>query len=186
VRFVAFVLLGSALLIGGCRDPYVSQTLSTASAGSWKIEKQTDRITAAPISSSQVIGVGSTSGTDVAQPAGLQLMCFENKPVVRFSFEFKIGSDKNTVMGYRFDDQPGRENVDSRILLGYQVIVIEDPATVAQFLADMAGSRELYVRLRSLNVGRTTGQFKVDGADEAVKAAYADCPLPQTGPRRGA
>jgi hypothetical protein len=178
-------LLGSALLIGGCRDPYVSQTISTVSAGNWKIERQTDRITAAPVSSAQLIGVGSTSAFGATLPAGLQLMCFENKPLVRFSFEFKIGSDKNTVMGYRFDDKPGRENVDSRILLGYQVIVIEDPATVAQFLADMAGSRELYVRLRSLTVGRTTGQFKVDGAAEAVQAAYADCPLPQPGPRRG-
>jgi hypothetical protein len=181
------VLLGIAVLLGGCaRDPYVSPTASTVSAGNWKIERQTDRITAAPISSAQLTGIGSNTAVPSWQPAGLQLSCFENKPLVRFAFDFKIGTDRNTIMGYRFDDKPGRDNVESRVLYGYQVIVIEQPAAVAQFIADMAGSRELYVRLRSLTQGRTTGQFKIEGAAEAAQAAYADCPVGEPGPRRGA
>jgi hypothetical protein len=96
---------------------------------------------------------------------------------VRFAFEFKIGSDKNTFMGYRFDDKPGRDNAESRVLYGEQMIVLEERAAVAQFVADMAGSSSLYVRIRSLTNGRTTAEFKLDGPDAAVQAAYADCPI---------
>ena len=112
-----------------------------------------------------------------AQPAQLQLTCFERNPVVRFSFEFKIGSDKNSALGYRFDDKPGRDNVESRILLGYTVIVIEDKAAVAQFIDELANSNTLYLRIRSLNAGRTTAEFRVAGAAAAVQAALAECPV---------
>jgi hypothetical protein len=57
------------------------------------------------------------------------------------------------------------------------VIVIEDRASVADFIRDMSGSRTLYVRIRSLNAGRSTAEFKLDGSDAAVKAAFAECPL---------
>lgn len=43
--------------------------------------------------------------------------------------------------------------------------------------ADMSGSRTLYVRIRSLNAGRTTAEFSLEGAAAAVQAAFADCPL---------
>jgi hypothetical protein len=186
VRFVALVfavVLASGL--GGClRDPYVAGSPVTSS--NWRIDRQTDRITAAPVSSSQLFTAnGSHSGEPYAKPASIQLMCFENKPVVRFAFEFKIGSDKNTFMGYRFDDKPGRDNAESRVLYGQQMIVIEERAAVAQFVADMAGSSSLYVRIRSLTNGRTTAEFKLDGSDAAVQTAYADCPIaPDPAPAR--
>jgi len=104
----------------------------------------------------------SHSGEDYAKPAQLQLTCFERNPVVRFSFEFKIGSDKNSALGYRFDDKPGRDNVESRILIGYTVIVIEDKAAVAQFVDELVNSNTLYLRIRSLNGGRTTAEFRVE------------------------
>jgi hypothetical protein len=169
------VVLASGL--GGClRDPYVAG--SPVASGNWRIDRQTDRITAAPVSSSQLFTTSSShSGEPFAKPASIQLTCFENKPVVRFAFEFKIGSDKNTFMGYRFDDKPGRDNVESRVLYGQQMIVIEERAAVAQFVADMAGSSSLYVRIRSLTNARTTAEFKVDGSDAAVQSAYADCPI---------
>ena len=107
----------------------------------------------------------------------LQLTCFERNPVVRFSFEFKVGSDENSALGYRFDDKPGRDNVASRILLGYTVIVIEDKAAVAQFIDELVNSSTLYLRIRSLNAGRTTAEFRVAGAAAAVQAALAECPV---------
>ena len=42
------------------------------------------------------------------------------------------------MLGYRFDDKPGRDNVESRVLLGYTVIVIEDKTAVAQFVDELA------------------------------------------------
>ncbi len=110
-------------------------------------------------------------------PALMQLTCFVKTPLVRFSFEFKIGSDKNTILGYRFDDKPGRDNVESRILIGYTVIVIEDQGEVFRFVQDLASSKMLLLRIRSLNGGRTVADFKLDGAQEAIEAGFAGCPI---------
>jgi hypothetical protein len=178
MRWVAFV--GAALLLGGCtaRDPYVSNTANTVSSGEWRIERQTDRITGSAIASALLWTRNSShSGEDYAKPAQMQLTCFEQKPVVRLVFEFKIGSDKNSALGYRFDDKPGRDNVESRILLGYNVIVIEDKTAVAQLVDELINSNVLYLRIRSLNAGRTTAEFRVAGAAAAVQAALAECPV---------
>jgi hypothetical protein len=185
VHSVAFV--GVALLLGACaRDPYVSTTANTVSAGEWKIERQADRITGNAIASALLRTRNSShSDVDFAQPAQLQLTCFERNPVARFSFEFKIGSDKNSSLGYRFDDKPGHDNVESRILLGYTVIVIEDKAAVAQFVDELVNSNTLYLRIRSLNGGRTTAEFRVGGAAAAVQAALAECQVtPPQGQKR--
>jgi hypothetical protein len=165
--------------LGGCtaRDPYVS-TANTISSGEWKIERQADRITGNAIASALLWTRNSShSGEDYAKPAEIQLMCFESKPVARFMFGFKIGSDKNSSLGYRFDDRPGRDNVESRVLLGYNVIVIEDKTAMAQFVDELVSSNVLYLRIRSLNAGRTTAEFRVVGAAAAVQAAFAGCPV---------
>jgi hypothetical protein len=173
-----------AALLGGCiTDPGPYSTY--AKAGSWRIDKHVDRVTAQPVAG--VVTMTQTSwntGEIGARQASLQLACFENKPIAKFGFSFKIGSDKNTSFGYRFDDKPGHDNVESRVLLGYQVLVIEDKAALAQFLADLVGSNVLYVRIRSLNSGNTSAEFKVDGADAALQAAYVDCPPPASPPGR--
>jgi hypothetical protein len=180
MRWIA--LVGVALLLGACADPYVSNTANTISSGEWKIERQSDRVTGNAIASALLRTRNSShSGEDYTQPSLLQLTCFERNPVVRFSFEFKIGSDKNSALGYRFDDKPGRDNVESRILIGYTVVVIEDKTAVAQFIDELVNSSMLYVRIRSLNAGRTTAEFRVAGAAAAVQAALAECPAtPQT------
>ncbi|MEA2888713.1 MAG: hypothetical protein QOD11_3073 [Bradyrhizobium sp.] len=179
MRVVAFIVL--ALGLGSCADPYVSTTANTVSSGEWKIERQADRITGNAIASALLRTRNSShSGEAYAQPAQLQLTCFERNPVVRFSFEFKIGSDKNSALGYRFDDKPGHDNVESRILIGYTVIVIEDKAAVAQFIDELINSNTLYLRIRSLNSGRTTAEFRVAGAPAAVQAALAECPVAAT------
>lgn len=176
VRIVVFIVL--ALGLGACADPYVSTTANTISSGEWRIERQADRVTGNAIASALLRTRNSShSGEDYAKPAQLQLTCFERNPVVRFSFEFKVGSDDNSALGYRFDDKPGRDNFASRILLGYTVLVIEDKAAVAQFVDELVNSNTLYLRIRSLNAGRTTAEFRVAGAAAAVQAALAECPV---------
>jgi hypothetical protein len=175
VRWIAFA--GVALSLGACADPNVSTTANTISSGEWKIERQADRVTGSAIASALLMTKNSSHSQDAfAHPAQLQLTCFERNPVVRFSFEFKIGSDKNSALGYRFDDKPGRDNVESRILIGYTVLVIEDKAAVAQFIDELVNSSMLYIRIRSLNSGRTTAEFRVAGAAAAVQAALVECP----------
>jgi hypothetical protein len=166
--------------LGACaaRDPYVS-SVGAATSGNWKIERQLDRITGAPLASALVTTrKSSNSAVPFAQPAMLQISCLDKAPLVRFSFQFKVGADRNSVLGYRFDEKPGHE-VEARFLQDSKVVVIEDGAEVARFVNDMATSHLLYVRVRSLNSGRSSAEFIVDGAPAAIDAAFAGCSLEQ-------
>ena len=181
MRCVAWVML--ALLLGACsgRDPLVfSQQVKDS--GNWQIEKTVDRVTGQPVASALLKTRASNSAVQFPQPAMMQLTCFDKTPLVRFSFEFKIGSDKNSILGYRFDEKPGRDNVESRILIGYTVMVIEDPAEVYRFVQDLASSSTLVVRIRSLNAGRTVADFKLDGVQQAIEAGFAGCPVVEPPP----
>jgi len=167
-----------ALTIAGCaaRDPYVAGGV-TARAGQWRIEQQTDRITGRPVSSAFLSARATTSATQlIARNAVLQLLCFRGAPVVRIEFHERIGSNRNSMLGYRFDDRPGKE-AEARFLQNYTTVVIEDPAEVAAFARDLATAQTLYVRVRSLNAPRNSAEFAVAGGDEAVRAAYAGCPV---------
>jgi hypothetical protein len=115
------------------------------------------------------------------QSASLQLSCFMTQPVVKFNFESKIGTNLNSYLGYRFDERPGHE-IGARFVKGASAVVIEDKAEVAQF--ELATSRVLYVRIRSLNAGRTAAEFKVEGAQAAIDAALAGCPVTAPAPQR--
>lgn len=176
-----------AVSVAACstRDPSVFQNeANTAAVGNWRIERTPDRITGVPVPSAQLATTqSSNSATSHSKPAVIQFTCFENRPIVRFSFEFKIGSDLNSVLGYRFDDRPGHDNVPSRVLLGYRVIVIEDSAAVAQFTDELSASKSLVVRIRSLNAGRTVADFQTDGSKAAVDAVLTNCPA-AAGPMR--
>ena len=175
---IAIAVLAAATSACSTRDPSVFQNeANTAAAGNWRIERTPDRITGVPVPSAQLATTqSSNSAVPRTRPAAIQLTCFENRPIIRFSFEFRIGSDLNSVLGYRFDDRPGHDNVPSRVLLGYKVIVIEDGAAVAQFTQELASSKSLVVRIRSLNAGRTVADFQTEGGKAAVDAVLANCP----------
>jgi len=172
-------IAGAGLLLAACNhDPYVNVIpANTISSGEWRIERQIDRVTGAPISSAILTtNHVSNSGIVVAPPAQMQLACFKEHPVVVFVFAFKIGSTRNAELGYRFDEKPGHEP-RVRVVEDYKRAVIEDRNEVAQFAGELATAGGLYVRIRSLNAGRTSAEFKVAGAPAAIAAAYAGCPL---------
>ena len=166
-------------MLGGCgtpRDPYVTSAGDTAS-GNWKIAHQPDKINGENLPSATVRAMASNTYAANAKDSMLQITCFDRQPVVRFAFAFKVGSDKNTILGYRFDDKPGRDSVTARVLTGETSIVIDNPVAVAQFVNDLTGSHKLYVRIRSLTLGRTTAEYPLEGSDAAVQAAFAGCPV---------
>jgi hypothetical protein len=171
----AAIVAGVACVLGGCaaRDPLVSNAV-TASSGNWRVERQIDRITGAPMSSALLMAQASNSAVAFTKPVMLQITCFRNAPLVRLAFEFKVGSTRNSVFGYRFDEKPGRE-INARFINGFKTVVIEDGADVKPFLADLASSKVLYVRIRSLSSGRSSAEFQLAGGAEAVKAALAGC-----------
>jgi hypothetical protein len=176
--FAALAAL-AALLLAACSgyDPYVYGGQAKI-AGHWRIEQETDRITGAPISSAQVNTPRVSNGNlPFGTPAaGLQLICFKQQPAVLIKFQFKIGSTRNAEMGYSFDNRPGRQPM-VRVVEDYKTIVIEDQDEVRRFASELATANILYIRIRSLNALRTSAEFQVDGAPEAIAAAYASCPL---------
>jgi hypothetical protein len=182
-------LMGMAVLLGACtgRDPYVAAPANTVS-GAWKIERQVDRITGAPVPSAIiVIDNASNSFADRPRPASLQFTCFDGKPLIRFTFDFKVGTEGNAMLGYRFDERPGRDNAAARFLQEHRTVVIEDRAEIARFVGELADARNLLIRIRSLSSGRTTAEFKVEGAGAAIEAAFAGCPVaPRSEPRKRA
>jgi hypothetical protein len=172
----------AALSLSACaaRDPLVDGRISRV-AGNWQIERAVDRVTHAPVSSA-FMHTSTVANSFIAfpPPAAMQLTCFKDEPIVRFTFPFKVGSTRNAQLGYAFDKSPGREP-DVRVVEGAKNVVIEDTAEVARFAAELAGATTLYVRIRSLNAGRTSAEFAVAGAPAAIAAAYAQCPLPNAG-----
>lgn len=188
-RVLGVLIAGGTLgvMLSGCaaRDPYVSNSEAMARVGGWRIERVEDRITGLPVSSSMLPASVTSSATQlIARNALLQLMCFQNAPVVRIAFNDRVGSNRNAMLGYRFDDRPGKE-AEARFLRDYKTVVIEGPDEVAAFAEALTTARQLYVRIRSLNNPRTSAEFSVAGGGEAVKAAYAGCPIRPTAKRAG-
>lgn len=177
LRFSALV---GAVMLSGCMSN------GTLRSGHWIIDQRPDQITGTPVGGAYTMAWGATkSGDPSIYTASLQLTCFENRPIAKLNFQFKIGSDLNTSLGYRFDDKPGHDAVESRVLLGNRVLVLEDPAALRQFIAELRGSNRLFVRIRALNTGNSAVDFKVGGAEPAIEAAYAACPLaPEPAPAR--
>jgi hypothetical protein len=169
----------AGLILGGCvRDPFVTERGETRS-GEWWIPHQIDRVTDAALPSAYVFAEASNSNVDFPRVSSMQLTCMNGAPLIRFAFDFKIGSNRNTILGYRFDGKPGHDNVGSRIVRGNQIIVIEDRAEIASFVRELAGATTLYVRIRSINGGRTAVEYPLDGSAAAIRAAFAKCDVPQ-------
>jgi hypothetical protein len=172
-----------ALALAACaaRDPPVEAKTGVVAGSKWQIERAIDRITNARVSSA-LVQTRTVANSFIAfpPPAAMQLTCFKGGPIVRFTFPFKVGSTRNAQLGYAFDQNPGREP-DVRFVEGAKNVVIEDPDEVARFASGLAGAATLYVRIRSLNVGRTSAEFEVAGAPAAIAAAYEECPLPKAG-----
>jgi hypothetical protein len=141
------------------------------------VERQIDRVTGAPVANAFVIA-RNTSNTDILFPSlgSLSIGCFKGQPVVRFSFDFKVGASRNSALGYSFDSRPGGE-VNARILRDERTVMIEDRNEVLRFVNEMMTSNSLYVRIRSLNAGRSSAEFDLAGAPTAIASAYTDCPI---------
>lgn len=182
------MIVAASVALGGCtRDPFVTEKDETR-IHEWWIPHQIDRVTGAALPSAYVYGEASNSNVEYPRVSSLLLTCMPgNRPLIRFAFDFKIGSLLNTTLGYRFDDLPGHDIVPTRVVRGNQIIVIEEPDAVASFVAELEKAATLYVRIRSINGGRTAVDYPVRGAWGAVRAAFANCamaPPPQLEPGR--
>ncbi len=122
-RCVLAVVAAVSLSACATRDPFVSTAGATPS-GNWRIERQVDRVTGAPLTSALLTTRSSShSAVPYPRPAVLQLACFKEQPIVRLAFEFKVGSNRNAMLGYRFDEKPGPE-IEARFVQDYKTVVI--------------------------------------------------------------
>lgn len=168
----------SAMALAACaRDGLVTPAGETRS-GEWYISHQIDRITGLELPGSTLFGMASNSNYQWPRVSSLQLTCFGGKPLIRFAFDVKIGSNRNTALAYRFDGRPGHEDVEARVVRNNQIIVIENDAAVARFVAEMPGAHTLYVRVRSINGGRTAAEYPLAGSAAAMRAAFGTCTMP--------
>lgn len=181
-QFGAKLSLCLALVLGACSgDP----TLNRYKSGEWLIEGKIDRVSDKP---RYQAGILTRSRSDKAEPfqsefAQLQLLCFDNAPVVYFRFLTPVGSNRNSRLSYRFDGNPGHD-VTVRILRNEQTIVIENQDDVVRFVDQMRTASMLIVQVFSLTEFLSTADFKVEGAEKAIDAVYAGCP-PRPSPRPG-
>jgi hypothetical protein len=178
VASVGMIVAATVALCSCTRDPFVTEEGETR-IRDWWIPHQIDRVTGAPLPSAYVYAEASNSNIEYPRVSSLMLTCMPgNRPLIRFAFDFKIGSLLNTTLGYRFDDLPGHEIVPSRVVRGNNIIVIEEPDAIALFVAELEKAVTLYVRIRSINGGRTSVEYPVQGAWGAVRAAFANCAMP--------
>lgn len=172
MRVVFAVVL--ALSLGAC----AGTEGSTQSAGNWKIERKLDRISGAPAARVylQKMALNAKGQFDTAT---LQLACFNGKPIVHLAFNFRIGTNKNAIVEYRFDANPGRK-ASAEILSDHRTVVVDEKGELAQFVGELAASSVLIMRVVSLTDPRTEVEFHTAGAPIAIEAAYASCPPPQS------
>jgi hypothetical protein len=173
-RFLLF-----ALLLGACaaRTPFIAAA-AAESSGNWKITEKTDPITGSPASTALLRSSKTMNSALAVTPAGyLQLGCFKGKPSVGLVFAFDVGNTKDSEFGYRSDAKPGLQ-IGPRFLSNHRTIVIEAKADVERFAAQLIASNVLLVQIRSLTEGQTRAEFQVNGAQAAIDAAFAGCPLP--------
>lgn len=178
VASICMIVAASTALCSCTRDPFVTEEGETR-IRDWWIPHQVDRVTGAALPSAYVYAEASNSNVEYPRVSSLMLTCMPgNRPLIRFAFDFKIGSVLNTTLGYRFDDLPGHEIVPTRVVRGNNIIVIEDPDAIALFVAELQKAETLYVRIRSINGGRTSVEYPVRGAWGAMRAAFANCAMP--------
>ena len=170
-----------APLLAACAG---TQSANMTSAGAWKIDQRIDRISGVPAPSAMVGKPVLDSGTLVFHQTLLQLMCFEGAPIVRFAFDFNIGSANSTTLSYRFDDKPGHPNAAVNLVgRDAKVITIEEPRVVAQFAEELVTSNVLHVDVHSLTKAALKIDYPVTGGAAAVEASYAACPIGSENPR---
>jgi hypothetical protein len=189
VVFILGCALSACMTTGEVGLTPASVTASSAAAapptGEWKFDRRVDRATGKPVGKAFVVTTRVTlrTGRVFARPAGLQLQCFKDKPIVELKFLDRVGSNRSATLAYRFDDKPPRDAA-VRFLPDTKTVVIEDKPAVQQFVADLRTANKLFVSINSLVVGATRAEFSVHDAEPAIETGFADCPLPSAPQRR--
>jgi len=198
------VALCAALALGACGSasiglaPAPSQAAAASPGaqdaapqplGEWKYDGRIEQTTGKPVGRAylRTDKVTLRVGKLLSDPAFLLLDCFKNEPTIMFRFTGgRVGFNNSSSLTYRFDDKPPREP-RVRFLRGARSIVIEDRASVRQFVAELRNATTLLVSVKSMTFGMTRAEFPVQHAAAAIEKSFAACPLPdEKAPRMAA
>src|SRR5262249_2161616 len=101
VMRIAIAVVLAFVLAGCVANP---QPIVTAASGpaqgptAWNIRKNTDRISGKPAASAFVVSVRTSYSKRDGRPAGVELSCFEHRPVVRVQFMARVGADRSAIL----------------------------------------------------------------------------------------
>jgi hypothetical protein len=88
-------------------------------------DRMTDRVADVPISSAGVSAMASNAVEPFPQLSFMQLSCFINSSVISFKFPFTVDSERNSFLGYRFDESPDHDP-NARFVASASTVIIED------------------------------------------------------------
>jgi hypothetical protein len=167
----AVIWTAAALLLGACATPDHPET------GKWKFEPVFDPTVDAPVTTAFLSISRFELLTGDLYEGNLQLMCFRKRPIIRFAFNIKVGTDRSAGVTYRFDGHPARE-VNAKFFARDKVIVIDRLDEVEQFVGQLASAQNLFLRITVLTTDSIVARFEVHGARHAIERSFATCPLP--------
>jgi hypothetical protein len=166
------------LLLGGCETAMslIVPVGGDARTGNWRIERVADPVSRTGQQPSASLPSRSWhSKYTLPRSVVMQITCAKTQPQVRFAFDIRVGSSRTATVEYRFDDRPLQE-VKARFRQESTMAVLEDEDEVAELIGGLTTARALHLRIRSLNLGVTTAEFRLDGAASATAVALMSCP----------
>ena len=174
------------LLLGGCETAMslVMPVGGDSGTGNWRIERVADPVSRTGQQPSASLPSRSWhSKYTLPRSVSMQLTCAKTQPQVRFAFDIRVGSNRSATMEYGFDDRPMQE-VKVRFRQESTMAVMDDDDEVAELLGGLTASRVLHLRIKSLTLGVTTADFRLEGGASAMAVALMSCPPPQATAQR--
>lgn len=175
MKAMKWAALAAISFIVGCVSAPSPTTLGSApayaSATSWRYSADVDRISGKtkPSLSLAPTTARYNGRTGFGSAA---VICGEGKPSVMFVFDWPVGATHNSIVGYRFDQKPGREPAVE--FFNTKAPVINGAADAKTFLADAKNSSSLYVRVSS-PVGVSEIEFNTAGGNAAISQFEQSC-----------
>lgn len=170
------VIIALALLVAGCvsngqRTTPVGASYGQAGSINWSFETKEDRITG-KTSPSLSIAPSAARYNGRTGFASAAVTCSNKSPAVLFAFDFPVGATHNSVVGYRFDQKPGRQPTVQ--FLNTKAPVIIDEVEAKKFLSDAKDSSSLYVKISS-PVGVSEVEFNTSGGNATISQFEQAC-----------
>lgn len=168
------MVLAASLVVASCQTTGEGDGRPPLGGG-WQVEEKVDRLTGKPSKSiTNVAARVEVTASRYARFAALVLSCSKGKPSLTIGFDFPVGSKHTAIASYRFDSNPPADFIVDDYL-NYKILDINNAKSVQPFLAGVASSQVLFVRVASATSGHADAWFSMNGAQRALDALKHEC-----------